>query len=174
MKLGYFSLAAAVVALALTAPASAAEGYYGSIGADYVSPTTDYVDDGYGGNVALGYDAGAWRGELELAYLDLSTSPYDVSVTAATIAVYYDLPLADDWTLSAGAGVGLAQTNVSYYGYDYVDSTDLTYKGAVQLAYDLNDTTQLYAGYTYRAVDTDYDTLDAHSFGVGVRFDFGA
>jgi hypothetical protein len=177
------TLFAALAAMFMVTPTLADNtGWYGSlgVGASFGDGDTVYypsLDTGYDLNGAVGYDAGNWRGELEVAYIENSATfgPYTVtgSAVAVTVNAFYDIALDDSWTLSLGAGAGVAVDAGIKVGDIGDTSTELTYKGAVQIAYDVNDSTQAYLGYTYRGVD-DASDYGAHSVGVGLRIYFGA
>jgi opacity protein-like surface antigen len=184
MKMIAIAAAAALGALmAVASPASAdTVGWYGSFGASKAVSDTDGgflpidLDEGYEIGGAVGYDVGDWRGELEVAYLENTGELGPITVTGSAVAVtvnaFYDIALADRWTLSAGGGIGVATDAGIKIGEFEATDTKLTYKGAVQVAYDVNDSTQLYIGYTYRSIDdTDFET---HAVGAGVRIYFGA
>lgn len=176
---------AALAAGLLAGPALAdTQGWYGSLGvgasfadADNIYiPSSDF-DTGYDIDGAVGYDSGAWRGELEIAYIENSATFGPITVTGSAVAVtanaFYDIALDDSWTLSAGAGIGVAFDAGTKIGDIGDTSTELTYKGAVQVAYDVNESTQAYLGYSYRAIDDAFD-FGGHSVGVGLRIYFGA
>lgn len=176
-------LFAALAAGSFVGPALAdTVGWYGSFGAGKALNEIDggvlpfQLDEGYEIGGAVGYDVGDWRAELEVSYIENSGDLGLITVTGSAVAVtvnaFYDLPLSDNWTLSAGAGIGVAADAGIKIGELEATDTELTYKGSVQVAYDVNDSTQLYAGYTYRAIDdTDFET---HGVGAGVRIYFGA
>jgi OmpA-OmpF porin, OOP family len=133
MKLRSTLLAATALALASTA--SAANGWYMSLGAgwnwledsDYsVGPGgSTYIggaefDSGYIIAGAVGYDWGRWRAELEVAYRDndidcttqtgslCSLQPQNDGVWefSQMVNVLYDIPLGGRFSASVGAGVG--------------------------------------------------------------------
>jgi outer membrane protein OmpA-like peptidoglycan-associated protein len=134
MKLRTALLAASAMALASTA--SAAEGWYMSLGAGAnwltdadvsVGPgNTTYVganeyETGYIIAGAIGYDWGRWRAELEVAYRDnnIDCVGTDTPVCTGTpgnndgiwefsqmVNVLYDIPLGGRFSASVGAGVG--------------------------------------------------------------------
>lgn len=134
MKLRTALLAASAMALASTA--SAANGWYMSLGAGWnwlndadvsVGPgNTTYVghneyETGYIIAGAVGYDWGRWRAELEVAYRDNNIDCVGTSTNVCTgtpsnnggvwefsqmVNVLYDIPLGGRFSASVGAGVG--------------------------------------------------------------------
>jgi outer membrane protein OmpA-like peptidoglycan-associated protein len=135
MNLRTALLAATSLALASTT-ASAAEGWYMSVGAgwnwledaDYsvVGSGSNYAgqneyESGYIVAGAVGYDWGRWRAEFEVAYRDnnidcvstgtgscfgLTTSNDGVWEFSQMVNVLYDIPLGGRFSASVGAGVG--------------------------------------------------------------------
>ena len=131
MKLRTTLLAASTLVLASSA--SAATGWYMSLGAgwnwlsdgDILEINTGVVDDtnrmewgdGYIIAGAVGYDWGRWRAELEVAYRDndadrrcsrncFNGNGTEVWELSQMVNVLYDIPLGGQWEASVGAGVG--------------------------------------------------------------------
>lgn len=134
MKLRTTLLAA--TALALASSASAANGWYMSLGAGWNQLTDSDYSVGPGGSTytgntehesgyiiagAVGYDWGRWRAEFEVAYrdnnIDCTTqsgsgvcgsvgSNEGVWELSQMVNVLYDIPLGGRFSASVGAGVG--------------------------------------------------------------------
>ena len=150
---------AMTTALAMTAPAQAATGWYMSLaaGANWLEDT-DFVavgnsnyaghDDfksGWAVTSAIGYDFGAWRTEFEVAYRNNSIGCVDSDGAACVTAggdvwelsqmfnALYDIPLGGRWTASAGAGIGgvlvVADGQLVNYGSFSQEMDDYVFAG---------------------------------------------
>jgi opacity protein-like surface antigen len=169
-------------------------------------------DTGFGGAIAFGrefsmYKAlGKFRAEVEIAkqgndlddnqilhtYTGGSTDRLvegDVDVTTIMINGYYELPVADAFSLYAMAGVGYAKydmdaTTASYNaaGVEFIGSREtggasdnvFAYKAGVGMTYNFTDQIAGDLGYEYLGVaDTDIaDSINGHNVVASVRFKF--
>jgi opacity protein-like surface antigen len=167
---------------------------------------------GWGGAIAFGrefsmYQAmGKFRAEVELAKqsVDLddnqiafadatgSSRIMDGSADVTTIMVngYYELPVADAFSLYAMAGVGYAKYDLEVTGAEfnaagveiagtrgeYLNGSDnvFAYKAGVGMTYNFTDQVAGDLGYEYLGVaDTDLaDSINGHNVVASVRFKF--
>jgi OmpA-OmpF porin, OOP family len=79
------------------------------------------------------------------------------AVFANLVNALYDYPLAEDWTLHGGAGVGVGQVNTRLYLHDEGDTFRSTrggfmWQGILGLTYAPSDYTEIFADYRYRSL----------------------
>lgn len=153
---------------------------------------------------AVGYDfADRWRAEFEVAYRVNDADGFLQSGSASTVPgaeiwelsqminVFYDFPVSDKFTVSAGAGVGgtlvvfnpgcsgnFESANCNIETDDYV----LTGQLIAQAAYRLSERWQLFLDYRFMLLDDAEVTNPAdgehwiiektdHALSLGIRFD---
>jgi OOP family OmpA-OmpF porin len=145
---------------------------------------------------AIGRDFGAnWRVELEAAFrgndvdrqCPLRAScfdvDYEVSEFSQMINVVYDVPVAERWEVSVGAGLGGNLVTVSRFLPQDIDDYVFAAQVMAQVSYRLNERTKLFADYRHMEmgdplmrdpaspdVALEIEKADT-SLMVGVRFD---
>jgi len=178
-------------ALALAAPAAAQppQGWYLGLGAGagWQAGTANFnnVNADTGLNyrpaarfsLAAGYQSGNWRAELEPNWVSndagLTGFKGGTTVIAGMANGLYDIPLGDRWTLSAGAGIGVARVShdiartatnaVLLGGHD----VGFAWQAIAGVSYRLRYNTVLGAEYRYMSTG---DGAAVSQFG-GARFD---
>jgi opacity protein-like surface antigen len=161
---------------------------------EYTSGSTDF-EEGYTVSGAIGYDFGAVRTELELAYRDndvndiyIGTTPQpnpggDISSTAVMLNGYYDIPTGGAVTPYIGAGIGMAHVSANDFHVGTLsigDETDdvFAYQGIAGANFAIDGGFSLFAEYKYFATsDVDINTTDSasydnHSILAGFKYDF--
>lgn len=123
------------------------------------------------GNVGYRWPATNFRTELELAYRQndvasifqspvlIANASGDVSQFSIMANALYDFPIADQWSLTLGAGIGAAQSDVSATGLpgsqvllaDSDDGWSFAYQGIAGIAYAVSNQTSVYVEYRYLA-----------------------
>ncbi len=163
-------------------------------------------DAGFGGALAFGrefgmYQAlGKFRAEVEVAYqgadLDVDETIQfdvfgmrDVSYNLLTVMAngYYQIPVADAFSIYVMAGLGYAKYELEADFYDGVDANGagvwvedsgsdnvFAYKAGVGMSYDFTDQIAGDLGYEYLGVaDTDLaESINGHNIVASVRFKF--
>ena len=137
----------------------AALGYTGGV----LSSTSLYsYDTGHIVAGAIGRDFGAnWRVELEAAFrgndVDKScpvsgacvASNADVSEFSQMVNVIYDVPAAENWEVSVGAGLGGNLVTASGLAPQDIDDYVFAVQILSQVSYRLNERTRLFADYRH-------------------------
>lgn len=198
-------LLAGLVSATLMTPASFAANPYFSVqvGATWLEDADlDGVDaefdTGYNVGAAGGYDFGMARLEAELAYREndfdklklggLSAgADGDMSAFSFMVNGYWDLENATPLTPYLGAGVGVANVEISdleVAGIDVADDDDtvFAYQLAAGIGFELNQAMILDLGYRYFATeDPEFDSdlggdfegeYDSHNVSLGLRMNF--
>lgn len=154
------------------------------------------TDGGIYGAVALGYMPSGGgnvlidnsRIELELAYRenDVDNSNSDVSIGSLAANYFYDIDMGGDIKPYVGAGIGVAEVNLSGTNQTSVESDDVAaiYQLMAGLTYTPEELhrTEVYAGYKYFDGFSDAKISDgsgtteldfgAHTVEAGVRLRF--
>ena len=161
-------------------------------------------NDGYLVSGSVGYDFGAWRTEFEVAYRhnDIDCTTQDRTGEACgdnsqpgsgwqlsqMFNVLYDVPVADRFEASVGAGIGgvlvVSDQSMINYAGSAPDLDDYVLAGQLlaQVGYRISDRWQAYAGYHYMLADdpasfapeagsTANWEVSNHSVQLGLRFD---
>jgi opacity protein-like surface antigen len=168
--------------------------------ADVTNVFDSQDSNGWGGALAFGREfsmyraPGKFRAELELAYQKTEANTYnelrqvgavnvldgyDVDTNLTTIMVngYYELPVADAFSVYGMVGVGYAKydLDINYNGNDIGDSDNaFAYKVGAGVTYNFTDQIAGDLGYEYLGVaDTDLATsINGHNVVGSVRFKF--
>ncbi len=139
----------------------------------------DYSSDvGFGGALAFGRQFGDFRAELELAHQKTDGDDfgydYDIKVTTVMVNGYYELPVADAFSVYAMAGVGFANYKEEWDdGYDD-DSNAFAYKAGLGVTYNFASNMAADLGYEYLGV-ADNDTteeINGHNIVASFRYKF--
>jgi opacity protein-like surface antigen len=118
------------------------------------------VDNGFVVGAGLGVAMGDFTVEGELAYRSADmdevcvtyygcyTLDGDVSSTSLMANVWYNFERTDKWGVYAGGGIGVSNTEFSYYGYSD-DSTDFAWQLGIGANYQTDAGFTIGMGYRY-------------------------
>lgn len=117
--------------------------------------------------------------EGELGYRRSDEGYAEVDQFSAMFNVIYDVPIADCFTLSVGAGVGLADTTIEitdpflafYAGFTEASDTQIAAQVKLGAAYEIDASTAVVVNYRAGTVfENDFADFDNRSLTVGLRF----
>lgn len=205
----FLRLAAVIIALTCLSGPAYAEPYVSGFGGVSILSDSDLTDDAFPGvaiqaefdagfNVggALGYDWGAIRGELELAYRQNDFEKFggleatgETTALAYLASLYYDVENQSSFTPYIGFGIGGASIDIddlALTGFSgstvNVDDTVFAYKIAAGVSYAINPSLDFMIDYSFLGTsDAEYDdgaggTVEAeylsHSISAGLRVRF--
>ena len=151
-------------------------------------------DTGFNVGGALGYDWGAFRGELEIGYSESDFDQIssggigvdvegDITTLTYLAAVYWDIENSSKFTPYLGVGIGGASIDVEgsvpILGIGQGDSDDsvFAYKLGAGGSYAMTNSVDFTVGYSFLGTsDPDFDGVEAevssHSFSAGLRMRF--
>lgn len=132
-----------------------------------------------GGSVGY-YSAGI--DELTVLYRGRSVGEVGLDADASTLPLLfnasYEIHLSESFSLTLGAGAGLAWSELSIddvQGRDYdlsVDNWDFSFQGFGTFNFLMNQSTQFNLGYRYVQTETDEDSLQGHNLEAGITIKF--
>ncbi len=137
-------------------------------------------DAGFGGALAFGRQFGDFRAELELAHQqsDIDDNWHDGTVKVTTVMVngYYELPVADAFSVYAMAGLGYAKYTweEDNLPWDLADSNAFAYKAGLGVTYNFASNMAADLGYEYLGVaDNDAaESINGHNIVASFRYKF--
>lgn len=144
------------------------------------------TDVGWGGALAFGRQFGQFRTELEVAYQKASLSKFttqgysnidgDVGMTTIMMNGYYEVPVADAFSVYGMVGLGAGYENTLVKNatsprlYDPTTAAAFAYKAGAGVSYAFTEQIAGDLGYEYLGVGS--DNFTSHNIVAGVRFKF--
>lgn len=158
----------------------------GSSIAPFLGTTGKGTDVGWGGALAVGRQFGQFRAELEAAYQKASLSKFnvgnitniggDVGMTTVMVNGYYEVPVADAFSVYGMVGMGAGYENTLVNNptyprlYDPSVAAAFAYKAGAGVSYAFTEQVAGDLGYEYLGVGA--DNFTSHNIVASVRFKF--
>lgn len=132
-------------------------------------------DDGWAAIAAVGFELTEhWKLEAELSYriVDVGAAPasnamWDLHDYVGMANVVYERPLDDTWSVSLGAGIGVARETISWGGGEHSPTPALAYQGLVGAGYRLSESTDVIARFRVLKIVQPTNDLVGQVIGAG-------